>query len=112
MKHNSLKTLSLFGNQILLEKDLRGILARNPQIRTLHLLNTPQIPLDRKIEVAKDAKISELLDSTMLAFPLVFSPLQNIPPSLRFSSSYLTPPVKQTLIVEKVEGTKTTTTTT
>lgn len=95
---NAIQLLSLSGNRLLLEEDLKHTLAENPGIRTLHLLNTPQIPLERKLEIVKNANILELLDSIMLAYPFAFPFIEDAPPELGFSFNYQKPPVRQILM--------------
>ncbi|KUJ11178.1 uncharacterized protein LY89DRAFT_239168 [Mollisia scopiformis] len=67
MNESSLIILSLSGNQNIRETLLSEILDRHKALEELHLLNTPQIPLQTKLELMSRVEGIMLMDSELLA---------------------------------------------
>lgn len=84
-----LQTLSLSGNQSVGPDLLSRIIATYPELKTIHLLNTPRIPLKVKLELVKGSGITEMLSSDLLAHPFIEPQERDLP------LTYITPLVKQ-----------------
>lgn len=82
---------------------LQKILANNPELETLYLLDTPQIPLQEKLRLIHGTGISDFLDTELLALPFeepsgdfhrskeeIYAKIETLPPTL--------PPVSQILV--------------
>ncbi|ESZ98569.1 hypothetical protein SBOR_1019 [Sclerotinia borealis F-4128] len=63
-------SLSFSGNLNITEEFLRGILIKFSRLEFLYLLNTPQIPLTKKIELLRGTA-TQLYDTELLALPFV-----------------------------------------
>ncbi|CAG8961070.1 hypothetical protein HYFRA_00002612 [Hymenoscyphus fraxineus] len=68
-KHRNLVSLDLSGNTNITADGLRSIVANNPNLHTLSLLYTPQIPMREKVRLIGDTRISHLFDTEMLRLP-------------------------------------------
>jgi len=74
---------------------LKVILENYSNIRTLHLLITPQIPLKSIIGLVTGTKVSELLDPELLALPIIPEPIKRDIPL-----SYISPPMLQMILLK------------
>lgn len=90
----ALTTLSLSGNQGIGENFVRKILAGYPNIGSLHLLNTPQIPLNIKVDLVKGTKVSQLLDSELQALPFNRTTVAKDTPL-----TFINPPIHQMVLI-------------
>ncbi|KAI9647576.1 hypothetical protein NHQ30_003961 [Ciborinia camelliae] len=68
-KAGVLKTLSLCGNQKIDDIFLVKLIHDFPSLESLYLLDTPQIPLAKKIQIFRDQQGLELFDSDLYALP-------------------------------------------
>jgi hypothetical protein len=59
----------LSGNGYLDDKTLEDILIKYPNLKCLHLLDTPQLELKTKLDLARKAKTLELWDTDLLPLP-------------------------------------------
>jgi len=84
-----LRTLSLSGNQYIRPDLLKKIISTHPGLQTLHLLNTPQLPLDIKLDLVKGSSVTEMLTSELLTLPFIEPKKRDVP------LSYISPLVKQ-----------------
>lgn len=95
--NNSVRILSLSGNENIQAELLRKVLQNNKSLKELHLLDTPQIPLQIKLEIMRSIEGTQLIDSELLAAPFLFSTkwgeiLYRPPP---YPLQYVSPAVKQ-----------------
>jgi hypothetical protein len=92
-QQQSILTLSLSGHQNIQESLLKDILNKNKSIRTFHLINTPQIPLQAKLNLS-DSVV--LFDTELLAEPfLTLAGIRASLPPKPFSLNYIRPSVSQ-----------------
>ncbi|TGO64636.1 hypothetical protein BCON_0006g00380 [Botryotinia convoluta] len=68
-KAGVLKILSLCGNQKINDASLVKLINDFPSLRSLYLLDTPQIPLATKIKILRDQALEELFDTDLFALP-------------------------------------------
>lgn len=73
-KLSKLRVLNLSGNKHLTDKLLQKIIVRYPDLSTLYLLNTPQIPLQTKLAIISGSKITDFLDTALLVLPFTGVP--------------------------------------
>lgn len=66
-------TLNLSGNQYIRATLLDQILAYNPRIKSLFMLNTPQIELGIKLELIRRSNVDSFMDSELLARPFNYT---------------------------------------
>lgn len=71
-KSGVLKTLSLCGNQRINDASLVKLINDFPNLRSLYLLDTPQIPLASKIKILRDQEFLELFDTDLYALPFAY----------------------------------------
>ena len=70
--NTNVTTLSLSGNLHLSAALLENILTNHPNLRTLYILNTSQIPLNTKLSLVKNTAITTLYTSELFDAPFIF----------------------------------------
>ncbi|KAM3078130.1 hypothetical protein ACMFMF_004540 [Clarireedia jacksonii] len=94
--------LDLSGNQNLTEEAIKEILNTFPGLKTLRLLGTPQIPLDKKIQLFQ-GKTTQLLDSEQFALPFSAGKDNDVyakpVPREKSLYGYMKPIIRQVLIL-------------
>lgn len=93
---DNVKTLSLSGNGYIDENTLKDILTKHPALECLHLLNTPQLELKIKLDLARRFNLSEMLDTELLSLPFDETPKIADPESY----CYVQPLVVQMMVVK------------
>ncbi|KAF7874682.1 uncharacterized protein EAF02_008659 [Botrytis sinoallii] len=72
MNRGNVTALSLCGNNLISPAALETILAALPNLKDVYLLNTPGIPLGRKMEILQGTKVSGFHDSEL--YSMAFKP--------------------------------------
>ncbi|TGO26644.1 hypothetical protein BPAE_0055g00150 [Botrytis paeoniae] len=71
-KAGVLKILSLCGNQKINDASLVKLINDFPSLRSLYLLDTPQIPLATKIKILRDQALKFFFDTDLYALPFAY----------------------------------------
>ena len=64
---DAIETVSLSGNACIDGDTLKDILTKHPTPKCLHLLDTPQLELKTKLDMARRFSLSEVLDTFIVA---------------------------------------------